>query len=210
MTVKWHIIGKQFGNCNCDYGCPCQFNAPPTYKYCHGMGAFKIEKGFFADIDMSGVNAVFMGKWPGPIHEGNGEMQIILDSKSSQEQQDAIKSIMYGEHTEPMATAFYMYHSMMSKIHEPLIKDIKITVDIVARKCSLIAEDIIITNVEPIKNPVSKEELKAKIVLPDGIEFKESEMASGTTKAFGAFESIFNNSFSSISELNVTNKGIPS
>ena len=48
MTVKWHIIGKQFGNCNCDYGCPCQFNAPPTYKYCHGMGAFKIEKGFFA------------------------------------------------------------------------------------------------------------------------------------------------------------------
>ena len=43
---------------------------------------------------MAGVNAVFMGKWLGPIHEGNGEMQIILDSKSSQEQQDAIKSIM--------------------------------------------------------------------------------------------------------------------
>ena len=52
-----------------------------------------------ADIDMAGVNAVFMGKWPGPIHEGNGEMQIILDSKSSQEQQDAIKKHNVWENT---------------------------------------------------------------------------------------------------------------
>lgn len=209
MTIAWHIKGKQFGNCNCDYGCPCQFNAPPTYKYCHGMGAFKIEEGFFGSIDMSGVNSVFMGKWPGAIHEGNGEMQIILDSKSSHEQREAIKSIMYGENTEPMATSFYMYHSMMSKIHDPLIEDIKISVDMDSRKCLLEAGDIIRTSIEPIVNPISKEELKAKIVLPDGIEFKESEMASGTTNGLGAFKSIFKNSYSGIAELNVTNKGIP-
>ncbi len=207
--IEWHIKGKQFGNCNCDYGCPCQFNALPTYDYCHGIGAFKIEEGFFGDIDMAGVNSVFMGKWPGPIHDGNGEMQIILDTKSSTKQRDAMKSILYGENTEPMTTSFYMYHSMMSKIHEPLIKDIQITVDISARKCFLQAEDIITTTVEPIKNPISKEELKATIVLPNGIEFKKSEMASGTTNGLGAFKSVFKDSYSGIAELNVTHKGIP-
>ncbi len=26
MDVKWAISGKEFINCNCAYGCPCQFN----------------------------------------------------------------------------------------------------------------------------------------------------------------------------------------
>jgi hypothetical protein len=28
--IKWEIKGREFGNCNCDYGCPCQFNALPA------------------------------------------------------------------------------------------------------------------------------------------------------------------------------------
>jgi hypothetical protein len=24
--IDWLIVGKSFGNRNCDYGCPCQFN----------------------------------------------------------------------------------------------------------------------------------------------------------------------------------------
>ena len=51
MNIDWHIKGKQFGNCNCNYGCPCQFNAPPTDNYCHGIGAFLIEEGFLANLD---------------------------------------------------------------------------------------------------------------------------------------------------------------
>src|SRR2546430_9016850 len=26
-TIDWRIKGKEFANCNCSYGCPCQFNA---------------------------------------------------------------------------------------------------------------------------------------------------------------------------------------
>jgi hypothetical protein len=32
------------------------------------------------------------------------------------------------------------------------------------------------TNIEPIKNPVTGEEHRARIVLPDGFEYKEAEM----------------------------------
>jgi hypothetical protein len=24
--TDWEIHGMEFGNCNCSYGCPCQFN----------------------------------------------------------------------------------------------------------------------------------------------------------------------------------------
>ncbi len=32
--VDWEIEGRAFGNCNCSYGCPCQFNALPTDGTC--------------------------------------------------------------------------------------------------------------------------------------------------------------------------------
>ena len=31
--VPWEIKAKEFGNCNCTYGCPCQFDALPTGLY---------------------------------------------------------------------------------------------------------------------------------------------------------------------------------
>ena len=32
--TKWMIEGREFAHCNCDYGCPCQFNALPTHGNC--------------------------------------------------------------------------------------------------------------------------------------------------------------------------------
>ena len=29
-TISWELQGTEYGNCNCDYGCPCQFNGRPT------------------------------------------------------------------------------------------------------------------------------------------------------------------------------------
>ncbi|HKB84140.1 MAG TPA: DUF1326 domain-containing protein [Burkholderiales bacterium] len=34
--VDWLIVGKSFGNCNCDYGCSCQFESRPTHGDCRG------------------------------------------------------------------------------------------------------------------------------------------------------------------------------
>ncbi len=43
--TPWEIKGREFGNCNCDYGCPCQFNALPTHGHCRGLPVFDIEQG---------------------------------------------------------------------------------------------------------------------------------------------------------------------
>ena len=30
MAAEWRVKATEFANCNCSYGCPCQFNALPT------------------------------------------------------------------------------------------------------------------------------------------------------------------------------------
>jgi hypothetical protein len=44
--TNWEIKGREFGNCNCSYGCPCQFNALPTHGHCRGLAVFDIEECF--------------------------------------------------------------------------------------------------------------------------------------------------------------------
>ena len=67
MTA-WEIKGREFGNCNCDYGCPCQFNALPTHGHCRGLAVFDIETGFHGATRLDGLRAAGIFRWPGPIH----------------------------------------------------------------------------------------------------------------------------------------------
>ena len=66
--TPWEIHGLDLSNCNCAYGCPCQFAALPTEGNCQGIGAFKIESGFYGETTLDGLAAVVAVKWPGPIH----------------------------------------------------------------------------------------------------------------------------------------------
>ena len=34
MATNWYIEATTFGNCNCDYNCPCQFELRPTHGGC--------------------------------------------------------------------------------------------------------------------------------------------------------------------------------
>ena len=37
MATEWMIRGVEYGNCNCDYGCPCQFGSPTTHGNCEAV-----------------------------------------------------------------------------------------------------------------------------------------------------------------------------
>ena len=65
-------------------------------------------------------------KWPGPIHEGNGEKQIIIDERASAEQRTALEAIISGQDTEDMATIFWVINAMTTTNHETLYKPITV------------------------------------------------------------------------------------
>jgi len=49
-VVDWYVAGVEFGNCNCVYGCPCQFEALPSEGNCRGFEVLRIDKGHLGDV----------------------------------------------------------------------------------------------------------------------------------------------------------------
>jgi hypothetical protein len=46
-NVKWRIAGEEVANCNCSWGCPCQFNALPTTGNCEAIVVWANRRGIF-------------------------------------------------------------------------------------------------------------------------------------------------------------------
>ena len=80
--IDWRVRGPEIANCNCDWGCPCQFNALPTRGNCRAMTAMRIDEGHFGDVSLSGLGWVGMFAWPKAIHEGGGEALVVIDERA--------------------------------------------------------------------------------------------------------------------------------
>src|SRR5262245_36840815 len=120
MTDRWTIHGREFANCNCAWGCPCQFNSPSTNGHCEAMSAGWIDEGHFNETPLGGLAFGLLLQWPGEIAAGNGSMQVIIDERADAKQREALRKILHGESTAPGATHFFVFHSTMSKVHDPL------------------------------------------------------------------------------------------
>lgn len=208
-SLLWEIQSTHFGNCNCDYGCPCQFNALPTQGDCRAVSAFQIHSGYHGYVNLSGLIVVATYGWPGPVHEGNGQMQLIIDERADPAQRDALCKIMQGEDMEDGAMLILqIYRAMCTEFHAPLFRAIDFTIDYKARTASLKIEGLIETQVSPIKNTATGDETHAQIVLPQGIEFTVAEVASGTTRGVGAVPLDFKNSHAHLVECSYSSAGI--
>ena len=206
--IDWRIRAREFANCNCAYGCPCQFNALPTYGTCEAAAGYQIDEGHFGEISLDGVRAAAIYKWPGPVHEGDGEMLLIIDESASEAQRDAMISILKGEETEPMATIWAVYTAMSSKILEPLFLPIEFSVDVENRTARLIVPGVIDGIGEPILNPVTGKIHRARIDLPHGFEYELAEMGSGTTTTKGAIALELVKSYGQFAEIHLSNSGV--
>jgi hypothetical protein len=206
--INWRIKGREFANCNCDYGCPCQFNALPTHGNCEAAVGFQIDEGHFGDVKLDGLRAAGIYSWPGAVHEGNGTMQLIVDEKADEAQRDALLRIMRGEETEPMTTMWSVYAAMTTTILDPLFKPIDFEVDVEARTARLSVPGVIDGSGEPIRNPITGNIHRARIDLPHGFEYEIAEIGSGTTKTTGSIELNLESSYGQFAELHLSNTGV--
>ena len=206
-TPAWSFKGLHFANCNCDYGCPCQFNALPTDGTCKAVVAWQINEGYCGETKLDGLKVATTYAWNNPIHEGNGEMQVIVDDSATEDQRRALVGIMNGEYTDPGKIMIQIYRSMCTKIHDPIFAPIDMDIDINGRRAHLKVDGILETELEPIKNPVTGAEHRARFDLPNGKEFNSAEVASGTTKSTGAVNLDFIGTHAHISSDTMTSEG---
>ena len=207
-TVKWLIKGREFANCNCSYGCPCQFNAPPTHGNCRAAVGYQIDEGHFGEVNLDGLRAAGLYSFPGAVHEGNGTMQLIIDEQANPKQREALLKIMTGQETEDMATMWWVFAAMCPTKLEPLFKRIEFDVDVDNRRARLVVPSVLEAVGEPIRNPVTGAEHRVRIDLPHGFEYRLAEIGSGTTKATGAIKMDLTSSYGQFARINLSHTGV--
>jgi len=206
--TEWFVKAREFSNCNCSYGCPCQFNALPTHGNCMASIGYQIDEGRFGDVKLDGLRAVATYKWPGAVHQGNGTMQLIIDERADGRQRDALLRVMSGKETKDMATVWWVYAAMCPTKLEPLFKPIEFEVDVDARRARLLVPGVVETVGEPIRNPVTGAEHRARIDLPNGFEYRLGEVASGTTKATAGIPLEMNKSWGLFANIHLSHAGV--
>jgi hypothetical protein len=171
----WRIEGPYMKNCNCDPGCPCDFNANPTYGSCEGMAAMIVEAGHFDDVNLDGTKWAFKYWWPGALHEGHGAGQPILDASMSPEQMEAMGAILSGQNG---GTFFGILAEIIDTFHDPVIADIDIAIDVEGRRARCVVEGALETVTEPIQSMGEEvSDYSIQIRIPGGFEYDEAEIA---------------------------------
>ena len=208
MTDQLMIRGVEYANCNCNYGCPCQFAAPTTNGFCEAVVSGHIEEGNFNDVRLDGLDWALLLQWPGEIAEGNGKQQVIIDERADSRQREALRKILHGESTAPGATFFFVVNSTMSEVLETLYSSIELEIDVEARKGRLQVPGVVESKGTPIIHPVTGGEHRARINLPDGFEYTVAEVGSGSTTATGAIQLNLSDSYGQFSVMHVNQDGV--
>ena len=206
--TPWEFKGRELVNCTCEYGCNCQFNALPDKGHCHAVAGIVIDEGRFGDVRLDGMKIAAIFKWPGPIHEGNGEAIAFVDERADAAQRDGLLRIMSGQDTAPFATMFAVYASTLSKMHDPVFTKIDIDIDVDGRKGRVFVQDQIDLTGRPIRNAVTGADARAQIVLPEGFEYALAEIGSASSRTGGPVLVQIDDKYAQFARLHLNNNGV--
>jgi hypothetical protein len=207
VTTTWEIRGRELANCNCSYGCPCQFAALPTHGDCRAIIGYQIDQGHHGDVRLDGLRAALIVSWPGAIHEGNGTMQVIVEERADARQREALRKIIHGEDTKEMATMWWVYSAMSPNKLETLYRPIDFEVDVKRRSGRMSIPDIAEMVAEPIRNLVTGAEHRVRIDLPHGFEYEIAEIGSASASVKGPIAMELKNSYGQFAELHLSDSG---
>jgi hypothetical protein len=206
--TEWMIKGSEIAACNCDFSCPCQFNALPTHGNCHATVAVRIDEGHYGSVKLDGLHIAVVAAWPKAIHEGHGEVLPIVDERATEEQRNALLTIMSGQDSEPGANFFQVFSTTFEKMHTPVFASIDYQVDLDSCEGHFSIPDLVQAKTHAIRNPVTGQPHHPKVVLRNGFEFLEAEFASGTFKTHGPIKLDISNSHAHLAKLHMTGKGL--
>jgi hypothetical protein len=204
--MSWRISAKYYEACNCAYGCPCNMNGFPTYGKCEGSIGFQVLDGERDGVDLSGAKVAASVKWPGAIHEGNGNMAVFIDG--TEQQQQALVAILTAE--DP-GLPWEILAATVSEIHGPFFDSIEITdqgTDSLVR-----VGDKLQMQMQTFTNPVTGGPHEVHMVLPDGFIFQDGRIVTTTVNRVNAdgveFDHAGNNAYYAEVEWSSDNRMAP-
>lgn len=173
-TPNWILRGQVLLACNCDFGCPCNFNGLPTHGKCEGNWNWHVEEGHFGDVSLAGLTMSLAVNWPAAIHEGNGVAMLLLDAGADAKQREAMQTLMSGQVGGP----WQIIATTISKMNGPEFVDFEIQFDGISS--TIKAGDNLMLKMAPVQNKVTGAQVHPRVILPEGFVFKEGDLGAST------------------------------
>jgi len=199
--------GDYLKNCNCSAPCSCDITGIPSpHKECEGMIGMRINEGEFDGIKLNGLHWVVLYHWPGPLHEGNGTVQAVIDEKADEDQRNALLQILSGQAGNPW---FEFLASTITKMHDPKFAPIQFDYDKKKRIAKVKVDGVVETETAPLRLPNIDMKQKYIVKLPEGMEYKEFDLAFSTVlKGTGNIKFDLKHTHSSLATVEQTNQGL--
>jgi hypothetical protein len=183
LQPTWKLKGTVLIACNCDYGCPCNFNARPSRGKCEGGWTWHVERGSFDEVRLDELNFSVYANWPGAIHEGNGEAVILVDERATDRQREAIATLVAGNVGGPWGVLAWTWST---KVQGPLPVPFDLQLSGIGSRVK--AGNVVELESTSIKNPVSGKDAHPRLILPEGLIVKEADL--GCSKVFRIGEGV--------------------
>ncbi len=206
--TEWTMQGVEFANCNCAWGCPCQFNQLPTHGHCRAHTFVQIDHGRFGDVTLDGLRWGILGAWPGPIHKGSGTFQAIVDARATPAQRHALESVAHGKDTEPGTLIWQVFSTTVTNLLPTVFAPIDLEIDVDARTARLHVPGVVDGTATPHWNQMTKKPSRARVTLPAGFEFTEAEFASGRAIAPGPITLDFQDTHAHLARIHWSTHGV--
>jgi len=174
MSTKWSLEADYLQACNCEYGCPCEFEAPPSHGNCDGVGIWRINRGNYGSVKLDGLCLGFVAHWPKAIHLGNGTGGFVIDERATTEQRDALLKIASGD---AGGMPFEILKITFSNFLPPLYAPATFNANGINSSASL--GNFITIACEAIKNPINGNPESIRLEHATGFIFQSADVVSG-------------------------------
>jgi hypothetical protein len=179
--------GATIGPCNCDWGCPCNFDAPPTYGHCDGVYLWALSDGRYGDMSLAGLSFAWAAHSPGPLHEGNLTAVWLVDEQASPDQRAALEALFAG----PSGLPFDIFGSITTTLYDTIYAPFEVELSGIDSKAKIAGGEIFELVQSRVKNPVTGEEEELYLDKPRGFTSTRSELGMAPVANFRTKDLVF-------------------
>lgn len=170
----WWWKADYIETCNCAYGCPCNLSMIPTDGTCQSVCFWKINEGLYGDVKLDGLGIALLVRWPNPIHHGNGNAIVYIDERANDSQREALAKIGTGQ--AGPGGPFEIFSTTYSEPANVVYGPFQISRD--GKNVTLRLGDVASANIEPIFSDMDNSEANARMILPGGFIWEDSEIVN--------------------------------
>jgi hypothetical protein len=145
--MGYELEGQLLEVCECKVLCPCWIGEDPDFGTCDSINAYHVERGRVNGVDVSGRTIAMLIHIPGNVLKGNWRLAMLVDDRTTPEQQEALVNAFAGKLGGPLADLAQLVGEVVAVQRAPISFDVK------EGKGTLLVGDLVEATMEPYRGP---------------------------------------------------------